>query len=67
MADEIDVEITDHGSICVVTGKTGIAKEHLDEHMPDDAQMWGGGYVVEPRFLDFIVQDLIAEGFTISA
>ena len=67
MADQVDVTITDHGSISVVTGITGIAKAHLDERMPDDAQTWGGGYVVEPRFVDYIVQDLLEHDFTVGA
>jgi hypothetical protein len=66
MADQVDVEIIDHGTISVVVGKTGIAKSHLEERMPDDVQMWGGGYVVEPRFLDHIVSDLIDQDFTVA-
>jgi len=65
MADQVDVTITDHGSISVVTGITGIGKSHLEDRMPDDAQTWGGGYVVEHRFLDAIVQDLIDHDFTV--
>lgn len=67
MADQVDVTITDHGTICVITGKTGIAKAHLDERMPDDVQTWGGGYVVEPRYVNYIVQDLIDHDFTVGA
>jgi len=65
MADQVDVEIIDHGTISVVVGKTGIAKAHLDERMPDDVQMWGGGYVVEHGFVDNIVHDLLDHDFTI--
>jgi hypothetical protein len=67
MADQVDVTLTDHGSIVVITGKTGIAKSHLSEHMPDEVQMWGGGYVVEPRFVDAIVDDLLSHDFTVGA
>jgi len=65
MANQVDVTITDHGTISVVAGKTGIAKAHLEERMPDEVQMWGGGYVVEPRFIDHIVDDLLANDFTV--
>jgi hypothetical protein len=33
--------------------------------MPDDVQMWGGGYVVEPRYVGAIVSDLVANDFTV--
>jgi hypothetical protein len=65
MAGQVDVEIIDHGTISVVVGKTGIAKAHLDERMPDDVQMWGGGYVVEHRYIDIIVEDLTSHDFTV--
>ena len=67
MADQIDVTVTDHGTICIIAGRTGLAKTHLEERMPDDVQTWGGGYVVEPRFVDYIVQDLIDHDFTVGA
>lgn len=66
MADQVDVTITDHGSISVVTGITGIGKSHLEDRMPDEVQMWGKGYVVEPRFLDAIVEDLLSHDMTVA-
>lgn len=67
MADQVDVTITDEGTLCVITGKTGIAKAHLDERMPDNAMIWNGGYVVERRFVSYIVQDLLDHDFTVGA
>jgi hypothetical protein len=65
MADQVDVIIRDEGSFSLVMGQTGIAKAHLEERMPDDVMTWGIGYVVEPRFIDHIVDDLLANDFTV--
>jgi hypothetical protein len=65
MADQVDFTVTDHGSVSVLTPATGIAQSWLDERMPDDAATWGRGYVVEPRFIDHIVDDLLANDFTV--
>lgn len=68
MADQlIDVTVADFGTVTVITGKTGIAKSHLEERMPEDVQMWGGGYVVEHRYVDLIVEDLLSHDFTVGA
>lgn len=61
-----DVEIVDHGTLVLITGLSGIAKAHLEERMPDDVQTWGRGYVVEPRYVDFIIDDLLSHDFTIA-
>jgi hypothetical protein len=66
MADQADVSFTDHGSLVVITGHTGIAKAHLAERMPEDVQTWGRGYVVEPRYVDFILDDLLSHDFTVA-
>lgn len=66
MDDQVDVTITDHGYISVVTGITGIGKSHLEDRMPDEVQMWGKGYVVEHRFLDAIVEDLLSHDMTVA-
>jgi hypothetical protein len=68
VADQvIDVTIENHGTLMVVRGMTGIAKAHLEERMPDGVMMWGSGYVVEPRYVDYIVQDLLDHDFTVGA
>lgn len=36
---------------------------HVEERMPADVQRWGGGYVVEHRYIDNILADLEGEGF----
>ena len=63
--DTLDFTVSDEGSLSILTPLTGIAKEWLEERMPDDVQMWGGGYVVEPRYVGAIVSDLVANDFTV--
>jgi hypothetical protein len=65
MADQVDVQVQDHGSVMVMTGLTGIAKAHLEDRMPDDVQMWGGGYVIDWRYIENIISDLVANDFTV--
>jgi hypothetical protein len=60
-----DITFVDHGSVVLVTGHSKAAKEHLADRMPDDAQRWGGGYVVEPRYVDLIVEDVLSHDFTV--
>lgn len=46
-----DIRIDNHGSIFVVHGVSAAGKEWLQEHIPDDAQTWCGGIVVEHRYV----------------
>ena len=50
--DSSHVVVEHHGSIAVVQPLTGAAREWIDEHVAADALWWGGGLVVEPRYLD---------------
>ena len=59
----MDYIVRDHGSVCVILAQTPECQKHLAEHMPEDVQMWGLGYVVEPRYTPAIIADLDAEGF----
>lgn len=59
-----DFHIIDHGSIAVLSPLSVDAKDWCDEHLPEDAQRWGGGYVVEPRYLGDIVDGACADGLT---
>jgi hypothetical protein len=58
-----DYLVNNQGSIFILTPTSDLCKMHVDERMPADAQRWGGGYVVEHRYIDDILADLEGEGF----
>ncbi|HEX7013600.1 MAG TPA: hypothetical protein VF161_12670 [Steroidobacteraceae bacterium] len=63
----MDIRITNHGSIVILHAISEAAREWLDANLADDVQTWGPtGYVVEPRYVDPIIEGAIADGLEIS-
>ncbi len=60
-----DFVLRNHGSIAILVPVNKFARKHLNNNMPADAQMFGNGYAIEPRYVDAIVADLLDNGFTI--
>jgi hypothetical protein len=60
-----DVSILDAGSILVVTPITEEAQQWCDEHLPDDAPMWGHGYAVERRYAGDILAGMVRDGLEV--
>lgn len=60
-----DIEVNDHGSIFILNPVTPEAGAWFEENVAQDGQRWGGGYVVEPRYVDDILDGAEAEGLTI--
>ena len=52
----MEYRIECHGSLCIVQPLDGEAHEWLREHT--DGQWWGGGLVVEPRYLKALVDGM---------
>ena len=61
-----DFTVTNHGSICILTGQNEICRGWIAKHVGDEnTQTWGQfGIVVEPRYIGDIIEGLQAEGFT---
>ena len=59
-----DYTFTNHGSIWLCTPTTMEAREHLEEHLSDEAQWFAGGVAVEPRYVDSLAAQLEEDGFT---
>ena len=59
-----DFEFNNHGSIWVCTPMTGEAKWHLNIYVQSNAQTWGKGVVVEPRYVEQLAQTLNGNGFS---
>lgn len=55
-------DIENHGSIVLIRPHTADCADWLRENTASDAQWFGGALVVEPRYVEPIVDGLIAEG-----
>ena len=62
---EIDFKIYDHGSILIVQPITQAAHEWTEISIDPDAQWWGHGFVVEPRYIENLIDGITADGFTL--
>ena len=58
-----DFEVRNEGSIFLLRPITEAAQIWCDEHLPEDAQLWGASYVIEHRYIRPIVEALVAEGY----
>lgn len=59
-----DFSISDHGSIYILVPNSIQAIAWCEDHMPNDAQIWFNGYVIEHRFIQDIINNLVEGGFT---
>jgi len=50
-----DFTVQDHGSIMLLEPHTEEARIWVYENLPDDAQTWMNGIVVEPRYMSNIL------------
>lgn len=64
-ATGLDIAIRDEGSLFLIEPITDSAKDWLEYAMPSDTMTWSGSYVVEHRYVLYIIQDLIEQGFIV--
>lgn len=60
-----DITIDNHGSILIFRGASLEGKRWMAEHLPEDAQRWAGGIVVEPRYAGDIIDGAINDGLEV--
>lgn len=60
----LDLEFSDHGSIVLCTPVTDTGKEWIAEHVSDDALWHGRALVIEPRYVDDIINGATEDGLT---
>lgn len=61
-----DFTYSNHGSIILLTPLSEAATGWVEDHIPDDAQMWGrNSVVVEWRYFDAIANGIVNDGLTI--
>jgi hypothetical protein len=65
VADDIDVEVDDQGSIILFRLASEKAREWWDEHV-QGAQKFGGRYAVEHRYAMPVVEGMMADGLNVS-
>jgi len=60
-----DVNIENHGSLVLLRPLTEAASDWLDENISEDAQHFGGAVVVEPRYVEAIVEGMQNDGLEV--
>lgn len=60
-----DVLIENHGSLMLFRLLTPEAIKWVDENVSEDAQFFGGGLCVEPRYAQDLAQGMIDAGLTV--
>ena len=58
-----DFTVQDGGSVFILRAHTDVAREWIDQHVGDH-QTFGGGVVVEHRYISDIVEGMQADGLT---
>jgi hypothetical protein len=60
-----DFEVSNHGSVFIFTPLTPAAREWVAEFLPEDAQRWAGGTVIEHRYIADIVSGAQRDGLSV--
>lgn len=60
-----DLSISNQGSIFLLRAESDAGREWIAEHIPDDAQSFGGAIVVEHRYIGDIAQGAMNDGLEV--
>jgi hypothetical protein len=58
----MDFSVANHGSIFIISPLTDSAKDWIAENVSDESQWFGGGLVVEHRYVDTLVEGMENDG-----
>lgn len=61
-----DLEFTYHGSIALLFAYTDAGQAWMDEHLDREAPMWCDSMVVEPRYVEAILEGAQMDGLTVA-
>lgn len=61
-----DIQYRNHGSVCILSGITDEGSQWLEENLATDAQRWGNGYAVEPRYVAPILEGAVDSGLSVN-
>lgn len=59
---EIDIQLEDRGSIWLFRPLTKTGKDWIGETAPEDAQFFGRAMVVEPRYVNGVIDAIVDAG-----
>jgi hypothetical protein len=60
-----DFEVSGGGSIYIFTPLTAAGRDWVAEFLPEDAQRWAGGVVIEHRYISTIVAGAQRDGLSV--
>jgi hypothetical protein len=60
-----DYRVENHGSLYLVQPLNGRAGADLEDHVGEEAQWWGTGLAVEPRYITSLVSRLQESGWRV--
>jgi len=60
-----DFEVSGGGSIYILTPLTSVARDWTAEFLPEDAQRWAGGVVIEHRYISDVVVGAQRDGLVV--
>lgn len=63
----VDLMFSDHGTLAIMVAITPAGLEWIEKHIPEDAQTWGNGIVIEHRYVADIMRGALADGLDIGA
>ena len=62
-----DIHVANHGSVVLLTPLSPAARDWFADHLPTDAMHFGAATVVEPRYVQDILDGAEADGLSITA
>ena len=62
---QLDVSVEDHGSLWLFRPLTEEAKTWIDDNVEDAALWFGGALAVEARFVQAMVEGMLADGLEV--
>lgn len=60
-----DIRFEHHGSVSLMFHMTPAGRDWIKEHTPEDASTWGHAIVVEPRYVQDIVNGATVDGLAV--
>ena len=66
MTPHADFTLHDHGSIAVLVPLSEAGEDWCDDHIDPEALMWGGGIVIEPRYVASIIAGINDDGLVVT-
>ncbi len=64
--DEIDIKITNHGSVCLIEAKNHVGQLWMDEFViNDDTLFMGKAVACEPRYVEAIADGAYRDGLLV--